>query len=489
MGADGAAHAAALEVCVGLYACGLVLASVQTAYRQWLEAERGAALRRVREKRRSERARVRRLTARTGAAALLAVEGTDGGDPRRAPGSESGRLEDDDVAGGNGTDDNDDGDNNDGRGDDDQASNDMIVSKLDRSRLYYVGQNLVLAYIVRITWLMLNIFQVAPIPKGAEHSCQDMHTLVSAANRFAQLLCFTAYTSVVGFWANILRQHSTSRRMRVGLSSEREVAAALAQSTTRRRPGQLMVAIPDLFASERAQTEAEGGNGGNGGAGGARDKEGFNAICSLLCMLLTPDIVQLLLNFWVYVIIIILLSVQWFECDKETYDEIDRAQTITIAVFFLLLGTMFLRYGVSLVSALSKLRHESAAQLVRSTIVISTVSSLLFALRGVLFLLEPLFAFRLTGVWAQIMYPWFFYPVPELIPALLLMHYMSPKPRSFRSPANPQTPLLSTSFSDYVDQNASAANQDSGASGANAAGFGSFPKQSSRQGEANMIWV
>lgn len=474
MGADSVEHTGALEVCAGLYAVALSVAVVQTAYRQWLDAERSAALKASRAARRQEREQIRRgpLADSSESEGGLGVQSLleDAGNSPRVDNNLSGSSSEDDETA------------------------DFIVNKLDRSRLYYVGQNLVLAYILRLTWIFLNLYNVAPVPAGLEESCKDMHTLVSATNRLAQLLCFTAYTSVAGFWANILRQHTKARRLRVGLSSEREVASALAQSTTRRRPGQIMVAVPDLFASERAQAEAEAG-------GAMGDKQGFNAIFSLCCMLLTPDIVQLLLNFWVYVIIIILLCVQWFECDKSVYDNIDRIETVTIASFFLVLGTMFLWYGLRLALLLKNLPYQASARLMRNTIIIACVASLFFVLRGILFLLEPLFAVRLNGTAAQIMYPWFFYPVPEIIPALLLLHLMSPRPQSFRSNNNrnvsSRTPLLEPpphGQSGAPGNSTDNQQSENGRRGATArqtssVDFGSFPKRAQDGTAGNLVWV
>mmetsp|Transcript_10883 Transcript_10883/g.17823 ORF Transcript_10883/g.17823 Transcript_10883/m.17823 type:complete len:462 (+) Transcript_10883:83-1468(+) len=376
------------EVCVGLYSLAFVYAMMQVLFRYWADRERQRALDILRERAMEESASAVSVgEVLPSSAALLRT---------REP----------------------------------------IVTALNRSRLFYVSRNLAFAFLLRTVWLVLTVENIAPkvdMSNEENKSCYNVHTFVSAANRLAQLLCFTAYTSVVGFWAEVLRQHEKAKNSRAGLSAQAEIASALAQSTTRRRPGEVMVPVPDLFTA---------GNDGEqqNGDGAVHDQEGFAAICSIFWVLLTPDMIQILLNFWAYVLIFVFLCVQWFECDKEEYNKIDKAETMTIAFFFAILSIMYLIYGVRLVRVLGTVKLPVGGRIKRNTIVLIVVCVSCFILRGSLFLMNPLFHFTLTGFIGKLAYPWFFYPVPELLPALLILHLTTPHPRRMRVDA--ETPLL-----------------------------------------------
>jgi len=311
-----------------------------------------------------------------------------------------------------------------------------LVSPLDRARILTLAQNLFLALTLRLVWLLLEIHEVMPVSSESDVPCKDPRTVVAAVNRLAQLLFFTAFVSVAAFWAKVLRGYEdvATLRRRTGAATERGISEALAQSTTRRRAGfAANVALSDVFEgfAAGARTEIE-------------DEQGFDAICSLLCIVLTPDLVQTLLNFWAYVIVGVLIVVQWFECDQRRYDKIDHVQTITIACFFCILSGMYLLYGARLVAAIKSTRHPLKNRFMGPIILLTMIGSIAFFLRGVVFLLHPVFGITLTGQLAKVAYPWFFYPVPELLPTVFILYFLIPRPKPIVSRfASIHTPLLS----------------------------------------------
>jgi hypothetical protein len=53
--------------------------------------------------------------------------------------------------------------------------------------------------------------------------------------------------------------------------------------------------------------------------------------------------------------------------------------------------------------------------------------TLMFGMRSFLFMANPLFQLTFEGLAWQVLYPWFFYPVPEVLPALVVLYLMWPK--------------------------------------------------------------
>jgi hypothetical protein len=181
--------------------------------------------------------------------------------------------------------------------------------------------------------------------------------------------------------------------------------------------------------------------------------------------------VQVLLNFWVYVVIAVLLFAQWFECDPVKYKAVDVTQTVVIAIFFAGLALMFARYGLRLLLLLRQMQHPVRARLAANIATICALCASLFLLRGVLFLLEPLFHYRITGWWQDALFPWAFYPLPELVPGIVMLHLMAPRPRQVRVRQDDQRPLLASAAADAASAPGRAADADAAAG---VAGFGSF---------------
>ena len=68
--------------------------------------------------------------------------------------------------------------------------------------------------------------------------------------------------------------------------------------------------------------------------------------------------------------------------------------------------------------------HASVAELLSAwrweLLLVAAVSAALFGLKAALFLLRPVARVRLEGLAAAVFYPFFFYTVPETLPALLV---------------------------------------------------------------------
>ena len=278
----------------------------------------------------------------------------------------------------------------------------LTVSPAARARLLYISQNVTLALLLRLIWVVIKLFKLVPKPKHGGQSCHNLHTFVSAANRLSQLLFFTAFASVLTFWVELLQNFRAVSRQREGMQSREDLAIILANSTLRRQRGARIAEIPDLAEPAVVFQERR---------------------------MLSPSSVQILVNFWAYASILILLTVQWFECDRRVYDWIYDGETVCIAFFFGLLSVGFVVHGRRLILELSRFNTPLANKLRRLCLVLIVSCLSVFPIRTILFLLRPVFHVQLSGLLYKIAYPWFFYPMPELFPAVVLLHMMTPRSR------------------------------------------------------------
>eukprot|EP00511_Aplanochytrium_stocchinoi_P004850 CAMPEP_0204834694 /NCGR_PEP_ID=MMETSP1346-20131115/20462_1 /ASSEMBLY_ACC=CAM_ASM_000771 /TAXON_ID=215587 /ORGANISM="Aplanochytrium stocchinoi, Strain GSBS06" /LENGTH=355 /DNA_ID=CAMNT_0051968153 /DNA_START=106 /DNA_END=1173 /DNA_ORIENTATION=+ len=288
----------------------------------------------------------------------------------------------------------------------------LVVPLETRGRLLFVSQNFSLAFFLRLIWLVVKFYDLAPKPKAGEDSCHNYSTLVSGCNRLAQLLLFTSYTTIVTFWAEVLGQHAWVKLSGQGIGSENEsdLSFAISRSTLRRQPGAHIIPITSVNdESEESKIRMQG----------------------LLSMfVIRPHTLQILANFWAYATIIILLSVQWFVCKKQVYNVIYQGETISIAFFFGILAVTYFFYGGKLDMALRNSQTSLPAAIVKRLriyiYILVLVTAIFFPLRAALFLAKPLFGYQFSGLLQKVLYPWFFYPVPEIVPALILLLFTSP---------------------------------------------------------------
>jgi hypothetical protein len=110
----------------------------------------------------------------------------------------------------------------------------------------------------------------------------------------------------------------------------------------------------------------------------------------------------------------------------------------------LVMAVAFMRYGYLLCSML--LAANASDKIVQShcrkIVVISILCGLSFIVRCVTLAYRPITGQVWQGVWGEILYPAFFYPIPELVPAFTMLYLLSVKSSS-RSLSNTYaTPLL-----------------------------------------------
>ena len=121
-----------------------------------------------------------------------------------------------------------------------------------------------------------------------------------------------------------------------------------------------------------------------------------------------------MVNLWLTVVLLVLICVQFYVCNVKVYTSIYETQTVVIAVFFSLLSLGFLYVGYNGGFSSSRLN------------VLVWTCILLYQLRGVLFLVRPITGYKFTGLLGKILYPWFFYVIPEVIPSTVLVLFMRP---------------------------------------------------------------
>ena len=279
----------------------------------------------------------------------------------------------------------------------------LTVSPAARGRLLYISQNVALAMLLRLVWVVIKLFKLVPKPKEGMQSCHNYHTFVSACNRLSQLLFFTAFASIITYWVEVLQNVRAVKRQEEGLQSREEISRILANSTLRRERGAPLAVVADLADSTMMRKDRQ---------------------------FLSPSSVQILVNFWAYASILILLTVQWFECNRKVYEWIYDGETICIAFFYGLLSVGYVVHGRRLSLELRRVESPMARRMNRYCWTLVAACVLVFPIRTVLFLLRPIFRVQLKGVLYKVAYPWFFYPLPEVIPALILLHLMTPRSRS-----------------------------------------------------------
>ena len=279
-----------------------------------------------------------------------------------------------------------------------------IVDRSTRHSLRQFSRRVAFAMLLRAVWLACNYFNVFPKVKEGEDTCHNAHTFLSGVNRLAQLTFFIAFSSIVAFWAELGERYELARSRRRGLQETDSLAAAMARSSVAQASG--VVASGALLPAARNADRPQGA-----------------------LALLAPQNIKLLVNFWVTLTLFVLLTLQWQVCDANLYNSIYEAETVTIAVFFALLSGAFLYFGLKVRRAAGEtsVAHNPAVHRVRRyLLVLCVVCPGLFLLRGALFLVRPVTGYNFTGVAQTVLYPWFFYPVPELVPSLLMVWYMWP---------------------------------------------------------------
>ena len=192
---------------------------------------------------------------------------------------------------------------------------------------------------------------------GESANCKDAKGLVSFCGRLSSVLFFAAFSSVLFFWWDVLRT---------------------------RHDG----IIPDA------------------------DKPSY-------CV--EPRTADLLIKFWVFVVMAGLFLYKFFTCDDDKRENVAQAEILAIAFTFGLLAIGFAAVGSGLRIKLQYRESNSSSHLRFRITIISVTCVVFFFVRATLFLLYPMFGIKLKGLLQDVTYPWFFYTMPEIIPSLTLL--------------------------------------------------------------------
>jgi hypothetical protein len=147
-------------------------------------------------------------------------------------------------------------------------------------------------------------------------------------------------------------------------------------------------------------------------------------------VLFEPRTIDILSKFWVFVILGGLFLYKMFTCDDAQRERVSDAELEAISLFFLMLSIGYflvahgLRHKLSLKVSIStsKLRFRITA--------ISLCCVILFATKSILSLMYPVFNIKIKGTARDILYPWFFYTVPEIVPCFVLLTFLMKKKKS-----------------------------------------------------------
>jgi hypothetical protein len=265
-----------------------------------------------------------------------------------------------------------------------------------------------------------------------------------SATRWATLSFFTAFTIVLTYLAEVLR-------------------------SSRRPP-------PSSDFEEAATASVRGADvdSGPGAAGGKARRRGC-----------PPVLVFALLNFWAYVAEIVVLTLTALgKLSDEQLDDLYDADAYSTAVLFMFLAARITYVSASLFSSLrgccrgyvksesfvvgSTTDERRARWLVVRLIVSSVVVVVFFVIRSIMFLWRPVSclvalgrpchpsinpAEKSIGIFSNlaytVLYPWFFYVLPELAPSCLLLVFMLPA-RNQRSRYDTPPALLAASSAPSV---------------------------------------
>lgn len=265
------------------------------------------------------------------------------------------------------------------------------------------------SYFTRIVWLVLgNMHMFQWVEGSAPHYTYrhividapllptdiDMYVLgVSSFGKLATLLYFSAFTLLLRFWEDVLRQ---ARRAEQPLARVAASQSVIAEFT------------------REAHHEA-------------RSRKLF-----------------LVANVWIYLVeCALLVAKTLFPRMSSLLFEVDYA---VVALFFFLLALMIARCALQLRHVLRKIEFSALAVGIANRVaLIGLVVSLLFLYRAVLALLTMPAIDVFDPHQAN---PWMFYALPELVPGCLVIFMMNVKRQPQRLKTDERTPLLRAALDD-----------------------------------------
>jgi hypothetical protein len=285
---------------------------------------------------------------------------------------------------------------------------------------------LVMSFLLRAMWLLLEEANVCtnqergPDTRALVCPC---FMVLRVANRFGTLFSFSAFSVVAIFWSEVLSlaragtaSHQREEEEEDGnggkdadMQSEASYGGSGGTDSDSETSAGAGMGGDDggLLGGGRAQ-----GGGGASGDGGARN------CCS-------PQTLFTMINVWVYIIETVVLCFTAFgHWPDETYDLIKKVNYVVVASFFLLLTLAMLCVGRS-VRNLSK---SAGARLSNKMSIVMLTCALCFTMRSVFFVWEPISGHKIDPDIFHVLKPTFLYPVPDILPAIVLLFAMAPGP-------------------------------------------------------------
>ena len=278
-------------------------------------------------------------------------------------------------------------------------------------------KQLAIAFLLRAAWFLLKRYNVWAYDPNNHHGnntrCYQKHTAVTAFNRVSKLFLFSAFSNISFLWSEVYTRHLQVKEQRLrNLSS--------------------------LQVQSRAQK---------------------SRCCS-------PTAAQYLLSFWVYAILIALLAAEYFWCDDAISVQIYNFESFAISFFFLVLSILFLWNGCKVYQVVRSIKQDPSVKrpvtvrVARRTLLVIIVCVISFLIGSTCALYRPITGLDFSTKVYHIIYPWFIYPFPDLIPSMFVLWLFAPKeklpsPRSSSKKKTPATPLLEISHSEGTNKLAS----------------------------------
>jgi hypothetical protein len=299
------------------------------------------------------------------------------------------------------------------------------------------------ATLLRITWLA---FELGGLWQESFHGCEDKHVIVETIGRLGQLAFFSSFLGVLTVWWELVRADdvffptptvtsaattttTTSSPTTIITPDNNTVTNDLDSSSPTQQQQQQQQQSYNHHHQQRIQTTSSVISVQTALERSTARRNGFFTITDDIIMaqtsesiLCSPSTIQVLFNFWVWIIALGLFVFKYESCAHSS--TVSNAQTICIAIASGILGIMFIVIGVRLYRKLGQREIPGRKRLQRKIFWVSLICFISFGLfRCILFLIQPLTGYYFTGILGNILYPWFFYTVPELIPSFVMLWF------------------------------------------------------------------
>jgi len=271
-------------------------------------------------------------------------------------------------------------------------SSSRLMASEDRDRVSSFPRQIIAAVVFRIVWALAVISE--RFKKSQEDTCHDPHAFVSLVSRLSQLVFFSAFSGVLVTWWDVIQAADLQ-----GFNGGNGVGSGSSMLI----PNELLSVLQTSTAGPPLVTTNQ-------------------VPLSVFATLCRPSTLYILGNFWVFLTVVSLVAVEFYVCDSDMARSIDDSETVVVALFYTGLAVGFL-YSYSKLKQLLVSREA----LERKVRLITITCAVLFLERSVLFLLRPIFDVSLRGQLEILLYPNFFFTVPELIPSVVVLWLMIPE--------------------------------------------------------------